>query len=129
MNQDNLNFGRPLDEVRTSFSSQELDLFLDLLGEVQSLYGERLRSMKLVGSRARGNAMERSDYDFLVLLDTCDYSMEVPKLRSLCYQMNLKHGLGCISLSPLSGEQFIGLDAKYRGITDNFRRDAVTLWP
>jgi hypothetical protein len=129
MNHDNLSFGQPLDEVRASFSSQELDLFSDLLGEVQSLYGERLRSVKLVGSRARGTAMERSDYDFLVFLDTCDYSMEIPKLRSLCYQMNLKHSLGCISLSPLSEEQFGGLDAKFQGITECFRRDAVTLWP
>ena len=129
MSQDYLSFGRSLDEVRTSFSSQELDLFSDLLGEVQSLYGERLKSLKLVGSRARGTAMERSDYDFLVLLDTCDYSVEVPKLQSLSYKMILKHGLGCISLSPLSQEQFAGLDVKYQGITDNFRRDAVTLWP
>jgi predicted nucleotidyltransferase len=129
MNQNALSFGRPLDEVRNSFSSQELDLFSDLLGEVRSVYGERLRSVKLVGSRARGTAMERSDFDFLIFLDTCDYSVEVPKLRSLCYQMNLKHGLGCISLSPLSEEQFVGLDAKFQGITDCFRRDAVTLWP
>ena len=85
--------------------------------------------MKIVGSRARGTAMERSDYDFLVLLDTCDYSVELPKMQSLSYKMNLKHGLGCISLSPLSQEQLIGLDAKFQGITDNFRRDAVTLWP
>ncbi|MGB8657392.1 MAG: nucleotidyltransferase domain-containing protein [Candidatus Zixiibacteriota bacterium] len=128
MSQDTLSFGRALDEVRTSFSSQELDLFSDLLGEVRSLYGERLRSLKLVGSRARGTAMERSDYDFLVLLDTCDYSVEIPKLQSLSYKMNLKYGLGCISLSPLSEEQFVGLDAKFQGITDDFRRDAVTLW-
>lgn len=129
MNQYSLSFGRPLDEVRASFSSQELDLFSDLLGEVQSLYGERLKSLKLVGSRARGTAMERSDFDFLIFLDTCDFGVELPKLQSLCYQMNLKHGLGCISLSPLSQEQFVGLDTKYQGITDNFRHDAVTLWP
>ncbi len=129
MSHDPLSFGRPLDEVRASFSSPELDLFSNLLGEIQSLYGERLRSVKLVGSRARGTAMERSDYDFLVFLDTCDYNVEVPKLRILCYQMNLKHGLGCISLSPLSEEQFLGLDAKFQGITECFRRDAVTLWP
>jgi hypothetical protein len=129
VNQDWMSFGRSLDEARTLFSSRELNLFSDLLGEVQAVYGERLRSLKLVGSRARGTAMERSDYDFLVLLDTCDYGVEVPKLESLGYDMTLKHGLGGISLSPLSREQFIGLDAKYEGITDNFRRDAVTLWP
>jgi predicted nucleotidyltransferase len=129
MSQDDLDFGRPLEDVKNLFNSKELELFSDLMEEVLSLYGERLKTLKLVGSRARGTAMERSDYDFLVLLDTCDYGVEVPKMQSLSYQMVLKHGLGCISLSPLSLEQFMGLDDKYRGITDNFRHDAVTLWP
>jgi predicted nucleotidyltransferase len=129
MNRDDLNFGRPLDEVRTSFSSRELDLFSDLIEEVRFIYGERLKSVKLVGSRARGTAMERSDYDILVLLDTCDYDVEVPKMRDLSYKLNLKHGLGGIHLSPLNREQFLGLDAKYQGIIDKFHRDAVTLWP
>jgi predicted nucleotidyltransferase len=129
MNQDDLDFGRPLNEVRDSFSSQEMDLFSDLLEEVRSLYGERLKTVKLVGSRARGTAMERSDYDILVLLDTCDYDVEVPKMRDLSYKLNLKHGLGSLHMSPLNREQFLGLDAKYQGITDKFRRDAVTLWP
>jgi predicted nucleotidyltransferase len=129
MKQDTLNFGRPMNEVRTLFSPQEHILFFDLLTELHALYGDRLKSLKLVGSRARGTAMERSDYDFLVFLDECDYAIEVPKLQSLSLDLNLKHGLGCLSLSPLSAEQFTGLDAKYNGITDNFRRDAITLGP
>lgn len=129
MDSDILAFGRPLNQVRDSFSPQELTLFADLLQEVCTLYGERLMSLKLVGSRARGTAMEQSDYDFLVFLDVCDYSVEVPKLQDLGYDLNLKHGLGSISLSPLSAEQFAGLDAKYQGITDNFRRDAISLFP
>ena len=103
---DTLSFGRQLDEVRGSFSPRELDLFSDLLESLRSLYGERLLSLKLVGSRARGTAMERSDYDFLVLLDACDQSVEVPKLESLSYDLTLKHGLGCLSLSPLTQEQW-----------------------
>jgi predicted nucleotidyltransferase len=129
MSQDDLYFGRPLEEVKNLFSSKELELFSDLIEEVRSLYGDRLKSVKLVGSRARGNAMERSDYDILVLLDTCDYDVEVPKMRDLSYKLNLKHGLGGIHMSPLNREQFLGLDAKYQGITDKFRRDAVNLWP
>ena len=129
MRQDTFNFGRTLDETRTSFNSSELELFLDVLGEVKSLYGDTLLSLKLIGSRARGTAMDRSDYDFLVLLDSCDYAVDVPKLQKVSYDLNLKHGLGCVSLSPLSREQFVGLDAKFQGITANFRRDAITLWP
>jgi len=129
MRQDTFDFGRTLDETRTSFNSSELELFLDVLREVKSLYGDTLLSLKLVGSRARGTAMDRSDYDFLVFLDSCDYAVDVPKLQKVSYDLNLKHGLGCVSLSPLSREQFVGLDAKFQGITANFRRDAITLWP
>jgi hypothetical protein len=129
MDQDIFGFGRPLEEVRKSFSSQEWALLADLVAEVRSLYGDRLQSLKLVGSRARDTAMERSDYDFLVLLDTCDYAVELPRLETLGYDMTLKHGLGGISLSPLSAEQFAGLDGKYEGITGSFRRDAISLWP
>jgi predicted nucleotidyltransferase len=129
MRQDTFDFGRTLDETLTSFNSSELELFLDVLREVKSLYGDTLLSLKLVGSRARGTAMDRSDYDFLVFLDSCDYAVDVPKLQKVSYDLNLKHGLGCVSLSPLSREQFVGLDAKFQEITANFRRDAITLWP
>ncbi len=129
MEKDVLDFGRSLRDTRRAFSAPELQLFSDLLGQVESLYGKRLQSVKLVGSRARGVAMDTSDFDFLVFLDSCDYEVEVPKLKDIGYQLGLKHGLGSISLSPLSREQFVGLDSKYEGITNNFRRDAVNLWP
>ena len=129
MNHDVLSFGRALDQASAAFTSAELRLFSDLLSQVQSLYGGRLQAVKLVGSRARGTAMDRSDYDFLIFLDRCDYDIEVPLLEQVAYELTLKHGLGALSLSPLSREQHGGLDAKHPGITDNFRRDAVNLWP
>ncbi len=73
--------------------------------------------------------MERSDYDFLIFLDTCSYDIEVPRLQRVSYELGLKHGLGCLSLSPMTREQFLSLDAKHGGITENFRRDAINLWP
>lgn len=124
-----LNFGRPMAEIGSHFSPEELLLFSDLLAQVQSLYTGRLQAVKLVGSRARGTATDRSDYDFLVFLDRCDHETEVPKLEEVAYHLSLKHGLGSVSLSPLTLEQFNGLDAKYPGITDDFRGDAVNLWP
>ncbi len=123
------NFGRPLAKISAHLRPEEWLLFSDLLDQVQSLYTGRLQAVKLVGSRARGTAMARSDYDFLLFLDHCDHETEVPKLEELAYQLTLKHGLGAVSLSPLTLEQFNGLDAKYPGITDDFRRDAVNLWP
>jgi predicted nucleotidyltransferase len=129
LDQDILNFGCSLNEAPTVFGSAELQLFSDLLGQVKSLYQERLQAVKLVGSRARRTARDTSDYDFLVFLDNCDYEVEVPKFKEVGNQLNLKYGLGEISLSPLSRKQFLGLDAKYDGITENFRRDAVNLFP
>ena len=127
--EDVLHFGRPLAEAGARFSAGELRLFTDVLRQVQTRYTRRLRAVKLVGSRARRTAMDRSDYDFLVFLDRCDYEVEVPKLEELAYQLTLKHGLGAVSLSPMTCEQFDGLGAKYPGITDEFRRDAVNIWP
>ena len=127
--EDVLDSGQPLAEVGARFSPEELVLFTDVLRQVQTLYTRRLRAVKLVGSRARGTAMDRSDYDLLVFLDACDYEVEVPKLEELAYELTLKHGLGAVSLSPMTREQFDGLNAKYPGITDEFRRDAVNIWP
>jgi len=58
MEQDILDFGRSLKDKRGAFSAPELQLFSDLLGQVELLYGKRLQSVKLVGSRARGTAMD-----------------------------------------------------------------------
>lgn len=129
VNSDILDFGRAPHQAGLSFSPAEIRLFSDLLQELQSVYGPRLQSVKLVGSRARDTAMERSDYDFLIFLDTCSYDIEVPRLQRVSYELGLKHGLGCLSLSPMTREQFLSLDAKYGGITENFRRDAINLWP
>ena len=93
------------------------------------MYGKRLLSVKLVGSRARGTATEESDYDFLIFLESCDYDVEVPRLEAAGDQLSSEHGLGPLSLSPMTPEQFQGLDAKFEGITGNFLRDAISLWP
>ena len=129
MDQDILAFGCSFEEARGAFSAAEIDLYTDLLGHLVTIYDCRLQSVKLVGSRARGTTLDGSDYDFLVFLDECNYDIEVPKLKELGVQVSQKHALGPLSLSPLSREQFLGLDAKYDGITGNSRRDAVTLWP
>jgi hypothetical protein len=122
-------FGRSLDETPGAFTTAQMNLFSDLLDQVRSIYGKRLLSVKLVGSRARETAKDTSDYDFLVFLDSCDYDIEVPRLEKLCNQLSAKHGLGPLSLSPMSPEQFHGLDAKFEGITGNFVRDAINFWP
>ncbi|MDD2715263.1 MAG: nucleotidyltransferase domain-containing protein [Candidatus Wallbacteria bacterium] len=109
------------------FDRNEQAMLDDISQILKNIYQTRLLGIRLVGSRARGTHQPLSDWDFLVLLDQCDYSVEVPKLTDLCYEMTLKHGLGAFSFSPLSKEQFLGLDKKYPNICEEFRRDAIII--
>jgi predicted nucleotidyltransferase len=122
-------FGRSFGEARGAFNTAEVKMFTDLLEQMKSIYGKKLLSVKLVGSRARATATDSSDYDFLIFLESCDYDIEVPRLKVVCDQLSSKHGLGPLSLSPMSPEQYHGLDAKFEGITGRFLRDAINLWP
>ncbi len=122
-------FGTPLADADAKLRDVDFALIADLVRELRLIYAGRLQAVKLVGSRARGDARPTSDYDFLVLLDTCDYAIELPRLEELSAALDGRHHLGALSLSPMSREQFIGLDSKYPGITDSFRRDALKLWP
>ncbi len=121
--------GRALGEVDVAFSASEHEFFSLLVDALNSLFESRFQALKLIGSRARGTAREDSDYDFLVFLASCDFDIDVPKLASLAAELEVQVSLGPLSLSPLSAEQFSSLDTKYPGITDNFRRDAIALWP
>lgn len=122
------NFGISLEQVCERFSGADLYLFELLIAAVEQLYGQRLQSIKLVGSRARGTARPDSDFDVLIFLDQCDYDIEVPALHQMGDRLTEQTGLGPLSISPMSREQFVGLDKKFDDITANFRRDAVVLW-
>ena len=126
---DPLDFGLPLAADDQRFDEGGRRLLADLVAEAAAIYGVRLQAVKLVGSRARGEARPDSDWDFLVFLDACDYEVEVPKMAELAATLEARHACTPLSISPMSREQFLGLDAKYSGITDNFRRDAVHLCP
>ncbi len=123
-----MNFGRSVAESSVSISENEQAAIDDLVKSIRNIYGERLISVMLMGSRSRGDHRKDSDWDFLVFLDECDYDIEVPKMKALAEKLPKKYDTTEYSISPLSEEQFLGLDKKYPGITDNFRRDAVVLW-
>ncbi|MCB9898364.1 MAG: nucleotidyltransferase domain-containing protein [Planctomycetes bacterium] len=122
-------FGRPFAQVRATFDDHDARIYDALVDALSATYGARLRALKLVGSRARRDARPDSDHDLLVFLDHCDYDVEVPRLAALGARMTAAHGCSALSLSPMTVAQFVGLDAKYAGITEAFRRDAVHLWP
>jgi len=125
---DVLDFGAAPAVLAERLAENQRPLLRDLVAEAAAIYGDRLQAVMLVGSRARGDARPDSDWDFLVFLDACDYDLEVPRMSELAALLEGRHGCQPLSISPMSREQFLGLDAKYEGITDRFRRDAVALW-
>ena len=124
-------FGLPLkDAVRRRglvFSKKGSALIAEAAGRLRGLYKKRVRAVKLVGSRARGDARPDSDWDFLVFLDACDYKTELPKLGVINRELAEKYKLGEISISPLDREKFSAIETKYPGIHEKFRKDAVNL--
>lgn len=54
----------------------------DLKGELQKIYGRRLKSLFLYGSYARGDATEGSDIDILLLIENGEKNEVLEKQRS-----------------------------------------------
>jgi uncharacterized protein len=70
--------------------------------ELEKLYGNRLRKVILYGSRARGDAHEDSDYDFLAVLDSLgDRPTEVAQLDDLAYDLMVETG-DLVSIDPIT---------------------------
>ncbi|HAF96185.1 MAG TPA: hypothetical protein DER10_04790 [Elusimicrobia bacterium] len=124
-------FGSPLAEaVRRrglTFPKKGLALIAEAVCRLRALYKARERAIKLVGSRARGDARPDSDWDFLVFLDVCDYKIDLPRLSLISRELEEKYKLGEISISPLDREKFSTIELKYPGIQEKFRGDAVNL--
>lgn len=53
-----------------SFGEEEQRIIKEFASAVKQAFRDRLKKILLFGSRARGDAEEDSDYDFLVLLET-----------------------------------------------------------
>lgn len=128
---EDLNFGISLKDAiqtrRLKYSKPELDMVQEIITNLKSMYQDQLRGIKLVGSRARGDARADSDWDFLVFINYCDYDIELPRLEPLNTAIETKHHLGEISISPLSEDKIAGIEKKYSGIFENFHKDAVDL--
>lgn len=56
-------------EIKKKWTAQEKQIINEFVGKVRTTLGERAKRIILYGSRARGDADEESDYDFLVLVE------------------------------------------------------------
>jgi predicted nucleotidyltransferase len=74
--------------------------------EVRQAYAERLDRVVLYGSRARGDAVNGSDIDTLVILDRCeDFWTEFDRITKIATEVSLDHDV-VISALPVDREQF-----------------------
>lgn len=100
---------------------QALSRFVE---EVRALYGPRLESVVLYGSRARGDAVEGSDIDTLVVLDHCeDFWSELERVGVAATAVLLDHAV-VISAFPISRDDF---DAGAGPFVQNVRREGKSV--
>jgi len=103
--------------------SDELRSILDeLKSRLQELYRERLVDLILYGSQARGDAVEGSDIDVLVVLrgevEPCDETKRASDIvYDICYRYNVV--VSCVSVSEenyMRGEGPLIRNVKREGI-------------
>jgi type III restriction enzyme len=94
-----------------------LDAFV---GAVRQAYAERLDRVVLYGSRARGEAVNGSDVDTLVILDHCeDFWGEFDRIKEIAADVSIEHDI-VISALPVGREQF---EQGHRPLLVNARRE------
>ncbi len=97
-------------------------LLADLKEELQQLYGERLKSVYLFGSYARGEQDRESDIDVLVVLDEVGrYGAEVDRTSQLTSELSLRYGVS-ISKVFVQENDWLRRDSPFLA---NVREEAV----
>ncbi len=95
--------------------------------EVKKIYGDRLKSVILYGSYARGDFGPDSDIDIMILVDLADAEIEKysKQLSWLTYDFNEEHGTDIkpMEKSDLQSAGILLREGEYRGA--NFNRDYV----
>jgi uncharacterized protein len=87
-------------------------------------YGARLKGVILYGSVARGEALQSSDIDLLVLLSSpLDYFAELRKIVDLLYPIQLESEQLISAKPALANDYEMGTISLYR----NARREGVVL--
>ncbi|OGC04027.1 hypothetical protein A2276_05360 [candidate division WOR-1 bacterium RIFOXYA12_FULL_43_27] len=82
------------------------DLLIDLKKGLKNIYRDRLRTLFLYGSYARGDANAGSDLDVAVIInDFSDIGKEIETTGQLVSELSLKNNL-VVSLHPVREEKW-----------------------
>lgn len=96
----------------------------ELRREFETLYGDRLVKMILYGSQARGDAVEGSDIDVLVVLKEYERTWkEIERTSDIIYDFSLEHD---IVIAPvfMDEERFT---TRYGPLLRNVRREGIPI--
>jgi uncharacterized protein len=99
-------------------------LLQELKSQLQALYGERLFSVLLYGSVARGEANADSDIDVLVVLKERVFPVqEIRRMADIRLHFLLEFG-ELVSIMPMSQEEFSDHESSF---ASKVRREGITL--
>lgn len=94
--------------MNTAVKNETLSILLaDLKAKLIELYGDRLFSLILFGSQARGEATSDSDIDVMVILNgSVDIAKEIYRMSAIRSYF-LMHYDELVSILPVSKEEYL----------------------
>jgi predicted nucleotidyltransferase len=98
---------------------------VEIKQRVQSMVGQRLRGIRLFGSKARGDFDPESDLDIAILVDSLDRETK-RKIIDVVADVEIKF-LVVVSSLVLSWDDFQSLRARERRIAIDIEREGIPL--
>ncbi len=84
--------------LKKIWNEKEQQVINEFVQKVRDTFKERVKRIILYGSRARGDADEESDYDFLVLLEPL-YEADKRMLSYLGWEVSNDHGVLVLAIA------------------------------
>ncbi len=100
----------------------------DLRENLLSRLPDLIQRIVIYGSYARGEAVEDSDVDLLVLVKESSPAI-VEEMRAVRYEVMERHQYyPLLSLLVLSDKDWQGLSKRSAGLKHNIEREGITIW-
>ncbi len=93
---------------------------------VTKAFPNRVRLVRLFGSKARGDAKPESDVDVLVVVDRDEYGLW-REIQDIAADTSLKHGV-FLSVKVMSREHYSFLHSMETSFVRNIEREGVDIW-